>query len=440
MSASTLSQARPAILDGEKTVTMTAPAWPVSGKQEQAWMAEVVASGQWSWLGEHERAFCRDYAAFIGSQYCMCLANGTVTLQCALQAVGVEAGHEVIVPGLTWVATAQAALDIGANVVLVDIDPETLCISPEAIRAAITPKTKAIIPVHLYGCMCDMDAILEIAREHDLKIVEDVAHQHGSQWRGRGAGAIGDAGSFSFQQSKVLTCGEGGAVTCNSQDVADTIHALKHVGFMPDRTQAWEADAKPPLTPAGRYAHNYRFTEMQAVLLRGGLSRLPEQTRIREENVAYLTERINALGGPLRAVERDPRVTRQAYYGMNFIFDPSQARGLHRDQYRQALSAEGCSFGTPYPPVYRHPLLNLYDRTSPVPYRDPAVMQNYAALHLPEVEKAFTETGVIVSQQHLLGSRAYLNEWIEAMEKVNGNLDEIREHFEAEAREAEGQA
>ena len=201
-----------ALAGGAPAVTMPAPRWPVTGKADEKRMAEVVRSGNWSWLGVHERAFCEEYARFIGGKYCVCLANGTVTIQCALQAVGVVPGDEVIVPGMTWVATAQAALDVGANVVLADIDPETLCIDPNAIEKAVTRRTRAIIPVHLYGCMCDMDAIMKIAAKHKLKVVEDVAHQQGSRWRNKGAGAIGDAGSYSFQQSKILTSGEGGAV------------------------------------------------------------------------------------------------------------------------------------------------------------------------------------------------------------------------------------
>ena len=173
-----------ALLDGQPAVTLPAPAWPRPGGQEAEWMAEVVRSGQWSWLGPHERAFCEEYKRFIGTEYCVCMANGTVTLQCALQAVGVEPGDEVLVPALTWVATAQAAMDIGATVVFVDIDPVTLCMDPAAAEAAITDKTRAILPVHLYGCMADMDELMRIARERGIKVVEDVAHQHGSQWRG----------------------------------------------------------------------------------------------------------------------------------------------------------------------------------------------------------------------------------------------------------------
>lgn len=345
-----------AIKGGPAAVTLPTPGWPISGDQEVAWMEQVVRSGQWSWLGQHERAFCEEFAAFIGSRYAMLLANGTVTIQCALQAVGVEPGDEVIVPGLTWTATLQAALDIGANAVLVDIDPETYCIDPAAVEAAITPRTKAILPVHLYGCMCDMDALGELARRHNLKIVEDVAHQHGSQWRGKGAGALGDAGSFSFQQSKVLTCGEGGGITCNDPEVYETAFCLKHVGWMPDLA-----------TPGNRYGHNYRATEMQAVLLRGGLRRLEEHLRIREENAAILSEGLERLGGPLRVARRDPRVTRQSYYCLTLHYDSDKAQGLTRDQYAAALGAEGLGVSPTYPPVYRHRILNLYDRTSRCP-------------------------------------------------------------------------
>jgi len=428
----TTEKATLALRGGEKSVRAAAPAWPVSGETEVRWMEEVVRSGKWSWLGPHEMAFCEEYARFIGTKHCIGLANGTVTLQCALQAVGVVPGDEVIVPGLTWVATAQAALDIGANVVLADIDPETLCLDPAAFEAAITPRTKAVIPVHLYGCMCDMDAILAIARKHKLKVIEDVAHQHGSQWRGKGAGALGDVGSFSFQQSKVLTSGEGGACTCDSDEVYRAIFALKQVGWMPDPAAPHQPGQVPPLVPGMKYGHNYRLTEMQAVLLRGGLQRLEEQTLRREENARYLTDRLERIGGPLRAVRRDPRITRQAYYAMTFVFDAGQAQGVDKHQYARALGAEGCVLQNPYWPVYRSPLLALYDRTSPVPFRDPGKIQNYADLRLPNVEKACHETALVMPHHHLLGDRAYMDQMLAALEKVNGALGEVKAFCEAE--------
>lgn len=410
-----------ALTGGTPAITLTHAPWPITGDQELAWMEEVVRSGKWSWVGPHEQAFCQEFATFIGSKYALGLANGTVTLQCGLQAVGVEPGDDVIVPGLTWVATAQAALDVGANVVLVDIDPETYCIDPQAVEAAITPRTRAIIPVHLYGCMCDMDAIGDIAGRHGLKVVEDVAHQHGSRWRDRGAGAIGDVGSFSFQQSKVLTSGEGGAITCNEESVYDIAFSLKQVGW------------SPQMQPAGHYGHNYRITEMQCVLLRGGLTRIEQQTAIREQSALAIAEGLERIGGPLRAARRDERVTRQAYYGMTLHFDPEQAGGLDRGQYFAALAAEGLGLAAPYAPVYRNQLLNLYDTTSPVPYRDPALVQNYAELKLPVVERVCEQTGAILMHNHLLAEPEYIAQLLSAVEKVNSGLDRARDHFATQA-------
>lgn len=407
-----------ALTGGNPAVTLQPSPWPISGDQEIEWMTEVVRSGKWSWMGPHETAFIEEFRQFLGANHAMCVSNGTVSIQCALQAVGIEPGDEVIVPGLTWVATAQAAFDIGAQVVFADIDPETLCIDPDAAAVAITPRTKAIIPVQLYGCMCDMDALGELARKHDLRIVEDVAHQHGSQWRGVCAGALGDAGSFSFQQSKVLTCGEGGFVTCRDEEAFQTAFALKQVGWTPP----------PEMKPAGHYGHNYRITEMQCVLLRGGLSRLAEQTEQRDANVQYLAAGLERIGGPLRAARRDPRITRQAYYAMTMVFDPQKAEGITRDQYLQALAAEGFNASGPYDPVYRNPLLNLYDRTSPIPYR-PDVPQDYAALRLPGCEQAKNETAVVMSHTRLLAERAYMDQLLEAVEKVNGQLGEVKKHF-----------
>lgn len=406
---------RLAAMGGDPVVTLGPSPWPITGEQELTWMEEVVRSGHWSWMGPHEVAFCEEFAQFIGAPHAICLANGTVTLQCALQAVGVEPGDEVIVPATTWVATAQAAMDIGANVVLVDVNPQTFCIDPAAAEAAVTERTRAIIPVHLYGCMADMDAIMDLARRRDLKVVEDVAHQHGSQWKGIGAGAIGDAGSFSFQLSKVLTAGEGGAITCRDDDVYETAFALKQVGWTPP----------PDMRPANRYGHNYRITEMQCVLLRGGLSRLAAQTETRDTNAQWLAARLRELGGPLQVAPRDPRVTRQAYYALSLLFDPAQARGATRAQYVAALAAEGMHVGELYEPVYRSGLLNLYDRTSPIPFRDPAVVQDYASLRLPATERIKNETGLVMAHQHLLAAPAYMEQLAAAVEKVNGQLEEV---------------
>ncbi len=420
-----------AVSGGPKTVTMSIPNWPVVDARDVRRMSAVVRSGKWSWLGEHERAFCTDFAQFIGAKYCAGLANGTVTLQCALQAVGVEPGDEVIVPGMTWVATAQAAFDIGATVVFADIDPETLGLDPASTEAAITKRTKAIMPVHLYGCMTDMDAIMAIARKYKLKVVEDVAHQHGSRWRGKGAGAIGDAGSYSFQQSKVLTSGEGGAVTTNNLDVYLGVFALKHVGWQPKNPKKSVFD---DLVPAMKYGHNYRINELHAVLLRGGLSRLEAQTKLREQRALQVREGLAKIGGPLRAARRDPRITRQAYYAMTLYYDAEKAQGLSRQGFAWALAHEGCIMGGTYEPVYRHPLLNLYDRTSPIPFRDKKLTPNYRALKMPNTEHAHANTALLLFHTHLLGSQAYIAQLLKAVQKVSDNLPAVKAAWEKEER------
>ena len=165
---------------------------------------------------------------------------------------------------------------------------------------------------------------------------------------------------------------------------------------------------------------------MQAVLLRGGLRRLGRQTELRDENAQYLAAGLKKIGGPLRAARRDPRITRQAYYAMTFVFDLAQAGGVTKDEYARALAAEHCSLGGTYWPVYASPLLNLYDATSPVPFRDPKTIQNYRALKLPNVEKAFKETALVMMHQHLLGSRGYLNQLLQAIAKVNDNLGRVQ--------------
>ena len=166
--------------------------------------------------------------------YAVCAANGTVTLQLALEALGIGFGDEVILPGLTWQATAATVIDVNAVPIIVDVCEDTWCIDPMEIEKAITPKTKAIIPVHLYGSFADMDAIMDIAENHNLHVIEDCAHKHGGEWNGKKAGSIGHIGSFSFQLSKHLTAGEGGTLTTNNPDLAEKLDALRNCGRRPE--------------------------------------------------------------------------------------------------------------------------------------------------------------------------------------------------------------
>jgi len=174
------------------------PKWPVWDKNEEKALIETLNSGVWSYNGPKEVEFDRMFAEYTGVKYAISAANGTVTLQMALEACGIGIDDEVILPGLTWQATAATILDVNATPVFVDVCEDTWCIDPKEIEKAITPRTRAIIPVHLYGSFCDMDEILRIARKHNLYVIEDCAHKHGGEWNGKKAGSIGDIGSFSF--------------------------------------------------------------------------------------------------------------------------------------------------------------------------------------------------------------------------------------------------
>lgn len=224
-----------------------------------------------------------------------------------------------------------------------------------------------------------------------------------------------------------LTAGEGGAVTTRDPEIYRTVFALKQVGWAPANVRK---NAFEPLEPANRYGHNYRMTEMQAVLLRGGLKRLAAETALREQRAAQFCEGLEAIGGPLRVARRDPRVTRQAYYGLTCFYDPAQAGGVSKQAFAHALAAEGCPMGNPYWPVYRSPLLNLYDRTSPIPFRDSKKIQDYRHLRLPHTERCFEKTALILGHVHLLGSQTYIRQLLDAVRKVTDHGPEVQKAWE----------
>ncbi len=252
-------------------VPMVAPAWPQVSEETGERLKALYLSRQWSFNSPAEQAFARDFAAAHDAPHGIFMANGTVTLECALAALNIQPGDEVIIPALTWLATAMAVHYRGAVPVFVDVEPTTLCLDPANIEMAITPRTRAIIPVHLYASMADMDAILAIARKHDLRVIEDCAHMHGGQWAGRGVGSLGDIGSFSFQQSKTMASGEGGICLTRDPVLDERLFRLKHIGYLPGNAQGKPSD--PPA--ADLLCHNYRATGFQAVILQDQLEELP---------------------------------------------------------------------------------------------------------------------------------------------------------------------
>jgi perosamine synthetase len=251
------------------------------GEKEIEYVTDAVRSGWVSSLGRYIESFECAFAAYCGTRYALAVSNGTTALHLALVAVGIKSGDEVIVPDLTFVATANAVAYTGATVVPVDIKPDSLCIDPAAIEAAISPRTRAIIPVHLYGQPAQMDEVLSLAQRHKLRVVEDAAEAPGAEFQGRKVGSFGDCGIFSFYGNKIITSGEGGMLTTNSLEL------YEHAKMLRDHA----------MSPVKRYWHthigfNYRMTNLQAALGLAQLERIDEFLNSRRQIMQWYREEL----------------------------------------------------------------------------------------------------------------------------------------------------
>lgn len=289
-----------AILGGPPLRAGAWPKWPPTSDEALEALAKVLASTRWTLssrsTGEpsYESVFAARFSAYTGVAHCVPCCSGTSALTIALEALGIGHGDEVLVPGLTWVACATAVARVGANPVLVDIDPATLCMSPSAARRALTPATKAIVLVHAYCSVADVDAFRALAQDHGLRLVEDCSQAHGALYRGHYVGGLGDVSTFSMQQSKLLTSGEGGAVLTNSPEVFDRLDQLRADGrrsrLMPKRGE-FQLE-----TVGAVQGHNYCLSEFHAALLTAHLQALPAQNELRSDNAIHLTRLLEAQG------------------------------------------------------------------------------------------------------------------------------------------------
>jgi dTDP-4-amino-4,6-dideoxygalactose transaminase len=409
-----MRMAKLAIAGGEPVRTTRTARWPEFDDRERRAVAEVLESGNWGgypFPNRKARDFAEAFAAHHGARYALCAANGTVTIEVALAAIGIEPGDEVIIPAYTFEATAAPVVRLGAVPVFADVSPDTYCLDPEAFEQALTPKTRAVIPVHLAMSMADMDAITRIAARHDLRIIEDCAHAHGAKWKGRGAGSIGDAGSFSFQTSKLMTAGEGGAVTTSDEELFELCQSYVNCG------RASERD---------RFGHrilgfNYRMTEFQAAILAAQLERLADQTELRARRAARLAEGLASVEG-ISLLTRDERITTQAIYQFVFKYDSAGFGGARRDRFVAALEAEGIACdGLFYEPVYRSALFQVDPRNFP---SLPAALP-WKAARCPVAERAAYEESVWLPHQHLLAGERDVDQIVEAVTKISRNVDEL---------------
>src|SRR5262249_3013373 len=390
--------------------------WPIFDERERAQLEEVLTSTTWGGFPSPNRKaaeFARRFADFQGARYAIPTSSGTSAVETALKALGVGAGDEVIVPAITFAATAYAAVASLARPVFADVNSSNACIDPNSVRRLINHRTKAIIPVHYGSSIADLDALEAIAREHSIAIIEDCAHVPGAQWRGRGVGTWGGLGCFSFQTTKPMTSGEGGMITTNDPEVEQRCQSLINCGRRrpDDRFEGALLGA------------NYRMTEWQCGVLIAQLDRLPEQISRKSANAQRLRDGLHLIEG-LHALELDSRVTREVIYAFIFKIDEG-AFGVSRNRFVRAMRAEGIPCGVGNDPVYRSA---LFPTDAPA-YRvvcELAGDRTPGPPDCPNAERLFEHEMVALPHEILLGNQRDIDDIIAAAQKIALNAKELR--------------
>ncbi len=404
-----------AISGGTPVRSSAYPAWPNGDDREIEAVTDVIRNGEWGGFPEPGRyggRFEEAFAAYQGAAHGILMSNGTITMEVALKALGIGWGDEVIIPALTFAATAYAPIAAGALPVIVDVSPDTWCIDPDLVEAAITPTTKAIMPVHLGHQMADMDRIMAIAAKHGLAVVEDCAHAHGQQWRGKGAGCIGDFGSFSHQSSKILTAGEGGSLLTSDDDLARRAHSLIDCGR-----------AKDPDEKEFTFGANYRLGELHAALLVVAMDRLPAQQAQRADAGALFEGLVAQVPG-VRVMPVDARVTRWSFYNYIVAIDPEAFAGRTNGIVCAALEAEGI------PAEVQYPSMNHYELFQPTLSRLPVCVEfadrlDPQRMSFPVAEAAGQRESVYFMENVFRDGTKGIEDAVEAVAKVQRHADEL---------------
>ncbi|HOL19606.1 MAG TPA: DegT/DnrJ/EryC1/StrS family aminotransferase [Candidatus Hydrogenedens sp.] len=375
--------------------------WPVFDEQERKALLDILESGKW-FYGEKVKQFEEAYSRFQGAQYCVSCSSGTTALEITLQAINIKPGDEVIVPPYTFIATASAVVRMGGVPIFVDID-DTWCIDPDLIESAITPRTRAIIPVHFGGRICDMDKINAIANEHNLTVIEDACHAWGGAWEGKGAGTLGIGGVFSFQMSKNITAGEGGAIVTNEECFADLCRSISNCGR--SKTGPWYYHE--------RIGTNVRMNEFTAGILSAQLSRARQQFSRREINGTYLNNALKDIPG-IYPQPNSNRITKRCYH-LFCIRLKEEEFGCSREQFVKSAQAEGLPISAGYPyPIYKQPAFqqaNFYD---------------YSKVSCPVAEDLCYKSGLWLTHQILLGSEDDMEDIVKIIKKIQEHAPQLR--------------
>ncbi len=403
-----------ALHGGTPVKTKPFPDWPQYDQKEEIALLEVLHSGIW-WRtpGNRTLQFEQDFAKFHQVKHGVACTNGTAALEIAMAALGIGLDDEVIIPDFTFIATASAVLMAGALPVMVDVDRFTFNIDPDLVEKAITPRTKAIIAVHIGGMPCDMDRLVALARKYNLYLVEDCAHAHGSEWKGQKVGSFGDCGTFSFQASKLMTAGEGGIVITKDDDLEIRLRSVHDCGRMPGE---WF------------YSHfingsNYRLSEWQGAVLSQQLSRLDEQAAKREINSTYLDGELAKIEG-IRPQKRDPRVTRNGNYCYIFHYDPKAFNHLQAEKFIEAFEAEGIPTQASYPSVHKLAVFQNGEYRKRLSPSQASEKHVFLTQDFPVTDDAAVNTIWLVHRT-LLGTQADVAEIVEAVKKIQRNAREL---------------
>jgi dTDP-4-amino-4,6-dideoxygalactose transaminase len=404
----------PALLGGRPVRTEAFPSWPIADTREEQALLGVLRSGKWGrGVGEQVKQFERAYAELTGARHCLATANGSTALLTSLYALDVGAGDEVIVPPYTFVATVNAVLLRGALPIFVDTDIETFQIDARRIESALTERTRVIVPVHLGGSAADLDTILAVAQRRRLPVLEDACQAHLGEWKGRKVGTLGQAGCFSFQASKNLNCGEGGAIVTDDAAFLETCYTFHNNS----RTRATSGDNFSYRGTGG----NFRLTEFQAGLLQAQMTRLDVQSRTRETNAAYLSGLLKEIPG-LTPARMYAGCTRNAYHLYMFRYDQAQFAALPRARFLEALKAEGIPAAGGYAPLNKEAFLEdtLTSRGYRRIYGERAFADWRERSQCPQNDRLCAEA-VWLGQTMLLGTRADMDQIAEAARKVHAH-------------------
>lgn len=388
--------------------------WPVYDENEREALMEVLESRIW-WRtpGTATLNFEREFAKFQQAKHGIAVTNGTAAIEVVMAALGIGPGDEVIVPDFTFVATASAVLFAGALPVIVDICPGTYCIDPDLVERAITDRTKAIIAVHMGGHPADLDRLQEITNRHNLLLVEDSAHAHGSEWNGKKIGAIGNAGTFSFQASKLMTAGEGGIIITNDDEIERLARSAHDCGRMPAE---W-------FYSHFIYGSNYRLSEWQGAVLSQQLKRLPDQTRVRTDNARFLDNELSQIDG-ITPQALDERCTLNGHYAYIFHYNKEAFAGVSTNRFIEAFNAEGIPTQASYPPLHDLELFKSGEYRKRLCPAQADETHKFLMEEFPITLRAAWET-VWLPQTVLLGTHNDMELVIEAIQKIQLQADTL---------------